>query len=222
MTCSRSSRPPRSPTRDCRSPAAARRTTAVGALRRVGHGATRRVGHPRRRGAGSGQHILLVLAGVHQLLAGSAAALRGECYAAPGRHAVHLPRRAVFAGVIARRQQDQLHFVRHRSGRAGFSNDRAQGAPAHQGLVLGIGVLQVAAAHPDHGRRGCFTIRSPGCILARSRPARAQQHRAHRLSRVSAARHQGLLRAIQHDHRSGNRICLLPQPRVAVESGFAG
>ena len=184
----------------------------------AGHIAARRIGHSGRRGGGAGQHILPSLARIRQLLSGSAPALGTDRHIPPSGHAVNLRLFPALARVIAWRQQQQLYLIRHRAGRPRLGNHCAQIAAANHRLALGVAILQIAPAQPDHQRRGRFPSSILACRFARFRSARAHQNRTHRLSRVRAVRHQRLLLAIQHNQRPGNRVCLLPKPRMTPES----
>ena len=182
----------------------------------------------RRRGGGSGQHVVAGRAGVDQLLAGSAPALRGQ------HHVARAVMRSTWAcppslpaGLPAGSSRSSTSFevdvavpVSATTApstppciTALRSASEYYRSPPRTRITEGVAGF-AAALPPPFCPMAC-----PRC-LARRR-ARAQQHRPHRLGGVRGARHQRLLLPVQHNHRRGDRVCLLPQPRMAAECGLA-
>ena len=156
------------------------------------------------------------------------------------RHAIHLRlaagalclpplRRPGVAVAVSRRSQEQIDSVGGRGRGSRLCNHRARHAPMHHGPMLGAGVLEIASAHANHGRRRRFRRGASRRALAvripssgtRSRRARARQHRPHGIRCIAGARSERLLVLVEHNLRRGHGIRLLPQPRVSAKCGFA-
>ena len=126
--------------------------------------------------------------------------------------------------MCAGRQQIQLNPVRYRGCRARLRNHRSHPAIHHDRLALDVGVVKLAAVHPDDRRRRGLRAGNPARLGARGlsciQPSRTQQDNAHWLGRYRAARNQALVVAIKNNHRALNRVGLLPQPRVAGKNSL--
>ena len=193
----------------------------------AGHVAPRRIGHPRRRGRGSGQHVLAGRARIDQLLSGSAPALGADHHVAAGCHAIDLPLpglvrvplpgrhkaaappglrlrsrcRSLQPPLPARRQPSPPCALR-RSSPARLPRTRITDGPPDSAADVDPFAASLAA----------------GRIRAR----RTQQHHPHRLAGPYCARPASSGRRSITITGAGNRVGLLPQPRVSAEGGFVG
>ncbi len=184
------------------------------------------------------QHVLPGRARIHQLLSGSAPALRRQHHMPSGLHLIHL----------------RLPALRLRSACIVALPPASAAVPPHRTTML-------PCPSPQPPRPACLRA-SPPCALRRStsarlharespksrlivqhyslppaqqiassrhfrprlfpfRPARAQHHHSHRLCRIAAPRHQRLQMLVQHNHRPAHKVRLLPQTRVPAKSRLA-